>query len=366
MFIYRQNSKYIDPLNIIFLCGSKYSFSNPNEKRNVLKRHIESSIPGCRALILEEHFQFASTTKSYLSYDDIFLYSLAQIEELASLFANNIVIIHETVSTAAELGMFAANPELTKKICLLSPDDVSIEEKKVSTFIEKAFLVSSSPETMIGKHIVYYPDVHVHRESCNKSEYWTTFHNNSIGQELSKSLLSFLHKEEHESEICFRSPPYGSSNSGSNTIDYRVNKDNTVLSIALRAETLKILLLALFLNNNFQTNLCVEKPIKDHVTDIEQSFYKLIHDSVSDLSNFDISNYEVKISIKNANCSVRQAIGYFLYMLQGIGLIKMEQTHSKFPQIRKVLPTADLESLRKSFPELIIERPQTAFGRLMT
>lgn len=366
MYIYRQNSKYIDPLNIIFLCGSKYSVSNPNEKRNVLKRHIESSIPGYRALILEEHFRFASTTKSYLSYDDIFLYSLAQIEELASLFANNIVIIHETVSTAAELGMFAANPELTKKICLLSPDDVSIEEKKVSTFIEKAFLVSSSPETMIGKHIVYYPDVHVHRESCNKSEYWTSFHNNSIGQELSKSLLSFLHKEEHESEICFRSPPYGSSNSSSNTIDYHVNKDDTVLSITLRAETLKILLLSLFLHDNFLTNLCVEKPIKDHVTDIEQSFYRLMHDSVSDLSNLDISNYEVEISIKNSNCSIRQAIGYYLYMLQGIGLIKMEQTNSKLPQIRKVLPTAELELLRKTFPELIIERPQTAFGRLMT
>ena len=365
MYIYRQNGKYIDPLNIIFLCGSKYSPTNPNEKRNVLKHHIETAIPGCHALILEEHFKFTNTTKAYLAYDEIFLHSLAQIEELASLFASNIVIIHETVSTAAELGMFAINPELTKKICLLSPDDISIEEKKVSTFIEKAFLVSESPETMIGKHIVYYPDVQVHRESCNKSEYWTSFHNNVIGDELSKSLLSFLHKDTIESEICFHSPQYGSANNNSSTIDYHINREGGTVTIALRAETLKTLLLALFLHNSFLVELNVEKPIKDHVTDIEHTFRTLMRNTISSLSDIDIANYEVKISIKSANCNVRQAIGYYVYMLQGVGLIKMEQTSAKLPQIRKIVPSTELELLRKSFPELIIERPQTAFGRLM-
>lgn len=104
-----------------------------------MKEHIDGSTSNLHAIILEENFQFASTSKQYLSYDDIYLSGLAQIEQLASLYASKIIIIHETISTAAELGMFAIDPILAQKICLLVPDKVSIEEEKISGFIRLAF-----------------------------------------------------------------------------------------------------------------------------------------------------------------------------------------------------------------------------------
>jgi hypothetical protein len=147
---------YDDPLNIVFLCGNKYTKTDPREKRILLKAFLKENIAHCRAIILEENFIFGRTNMQYLAYDDAFLDGLAQVEQLASLFASKIIIIHETISTAAELGMFAINPALSKKICVLVPDDISIEERKTSGFIKLAFMNSNSKNTKIGKQIVYY------------------------------------------------------------------------------------------------------------------------------------------------------------------------------------------------------------------
>ena len=166
MLIFAENYSYDDPLNIVFLCGSHYSKKSKHDKRNILKEHIDGSTSNLHAIILEENFQFASTSKQYLSYDDIYLSGLAQIEQLASLYASKIIIIHETISTAAELGMFAVDPILAQKICLLVPDKVSIEEEKISGFIRLAFFQEKAPENMV-RLIRYYPDVEVHRISIN-------------------------------------------------------------------------------------------------------------------------------------------------------------------------------------------------------
>ena len=130
MLIFAENYSYDDPLNIVFLCGSHYSKKSKHDKRNILKEHIDGSTSNLHAIILEENFQFASTSKQYLSYDDIYLSGLAQIEQLASLYASKIIIIHETISTAAELGMFAIDPILAQKICLLVPDRFQLRKKR--------------------------------------------------------------------------------------------------------------------------------------------------------------------------------------------------------------------------------------------
>lgn len=91
MLIFAENYSYDDPLNIVFLCGSHYSKKSKHDKRNILKEHIDGSTSNLHAIILEENFQFASTSKQYLSYDDIYLSGLAQIEQLASLYASKII-----------------------------------------------------------------------------------------------------------------------------------------------------------------------------------------------------------------------------------------------------------------------------------
>lgn len=95
-----------------------------------MKEHIDGSTSNLHAIILEENFQFASTSKQYLSYDDIYLSGLAQIEQLASLYASKIIIIHETISTAAELGMFAIDPILAQKSAYSYPTRFQLRKKR--------------------------------------------------------------------------------------------------------------------------------------------------------------------------------------------------------------------------------------------
>ena len=79
MLVFSHNYRYKDPLNIVFLCGSHYDKKNNRDKRKILKEYIDNSILNSQAIILEENFQFKTTNKEYLSYDDIYLTGLAQI-----------------------------------------------------------------------------------------------------------------------------------------------------------------------------------------------------------------------------------------------------------------------------------------------
>ena len=142
--------------HVVFLCGNKFVGQEKNDKRSILKKYIEENAADFYSIILEENFMFKNATKSYLSYDNIFLKNLFQVEQLASIFADKIIIVHETLSTAAELGMFAHDADMMKKICLLVPDSMSIEENKTTAFIKLAYLNTNTPKMQIGKKIIYY------------------------------------------------------------------------------------------------------------------------------------------------------------------------------------------------------------------
>lgn len=134
--------------------------------------------------------------KGYLAYDNIFVKNLSEVESLAALYADKIIIIHETLSTAAEIGMFAGNKSLTSKICILFPDDISIEENKISVFIKLAFFNNNHTKNDKPNRIKYYPDIEIHRSSVNKSEYHTFFHENKIGDVLGQKVLKYVKKEK--------------------------------------------------------------------------------------------------------------------------------------------------------------------------
>ena len=138
-----------------------------------MKKFLLDSNINCQTVLLEENFVFAKNKKGYLAYDNIFVKNLSEVESLAALYADKIIIIHETLSTAAEIGMFAGNKSLTSKICILFPDDISIEENKISAFIKLAFFNNNDTKNDKPNRIKYYPDIEIHRSSVNKSEYHT-------------------------------------------------------------------------------------------------------------------------------------------------------------------------------------------------
>jgi hypothetical protein len=364
MLLYKDTFKCDNPFNIVFLCGCRYNENGPNEKRNVLKKFLEDNICGCNAIILEEHFMFAKTNKHYLSYDDIFLNNLSQVEQLASLFANKIIILHETISTATELGMFAINVSLLRKICLLTPDDISIEEQKASTFIKLAFKNNNTPEMKLGKHIIFYPDVDVHKVSTNKIDYYTYFHNNEIGQNLGGKITKFIKSKKAEDIIKFSKNQFGIPNTNEYQIDYYIDVDEMKIKIYVHPEVLKIQILALFFIEEYRKQFRLPKEIKDHVTFIHEEYSEILLNTIAELEGIEFIDYEPEIRLKDTDCKLRQSIGYFLYMLQACELIILERTSKLNESIRKIRLTNDLEICKSKVANLIYEKENTAFGRL--
>ena len=361
MYIFTDRFQYNDPLNIVFLCGSRYQKSR-TEKRNVLKQHLEDNVTNCHVIILEENFNFRNTTRSHLAYDDIFLYSLAHVEELASLFADSIIIIHETISTAAELGMFANNPALLKRICLLTPDPYSVEEEKVSAFIRLAFLQDRAPETTIGKHIMFYPDTELFFDSPKKSGYYTYFHNNSIGTHLSQNILSFVKRESVTQEIRFRKSRYNKPFKSECSVDYSIDSTSASINAYVHSNTLKLQLLSMFFQDDVLKEIKQAKKIAAHVSFIQAKYTQLLTDSIAYYSGNALADYSITISVKNTTCTLRQAIGYFIYMLQAMGFVRIQIVDEEDLSSREICITNQLESLKEVLSSVITEQVPTAFG----
>lgn len=365
MLVFSESYSYKDPLNIVFLCGSHYDKKNPRDKRTILKKYINESIPNLHAIILEENFQFANTNKQYLSYDNIYLAGLAQIEQLASLFANKIIIIHETISTAAELGMFAIDPVLAHKICLLVPDNVSVEEEKISGFIRLAFFKNDAPETKV--HVIrYYPDVEVHRTSPNKSDYHSFFHGDKVGAFLGKALKAFLVDKSSQKTIHFQKNRFQKPTGDSSIVDYTISSKDNTITVSTHIESLKIHLLSMLGVDPIRKELREEKEIRIHVNYIYNTYLNILQNTVETLSGTNTSDYKVSVYLKGSNCHLKQAIGYFLYMLQAANLISLVQKNSFTPTTRKVQFSTALDKYENSIHNAIVELETTEFGRLVT
>lgn len=367
MLVFKEKIRYADPLNIIFLCGSKFNTKSGKDKRIILKEFLSQNINNSRMVILEENFVFSSSSKKYLAYDDIFLKNLLEVEKLAALFADKVIIIHETISTAAEIGMLAGDIELTPKICVLVPDDISIEENKVSSFIRLAFFNDKAPVSYMPRKIVYYPDVEVHRSSKNKSEYHTFFYQNQIGENLGNQILDFVTKPSVERDIKIKKAIYGKTYIDKGTVSYSIIEEDKKINTSLYADVLKIHLLSMLSVDAFKSSLRNEKDIKDHVTDIESNYKQILVDTVCCIEGLDSSGYSIQVDIIDIkSCNLRQAIGYFLYMLQATELVKLEQqTDNLASNIRKVRFSEQLDVYTDEFKDYIYEKPKTAFGGIM-
>jgi len=366
MLVFANEFSYSDPLNIIFLCGAQYlkrGGKKPREKRDILKKYLESTLERTNVIILEENFCFGKTTKNYLSYDDVFLKNLAQVEQLASLYANKIIIIHETISTAAEIGMFAINPTLSSKMCLLTPDDFSIEEEKVSGFIKLAFMNRETPESNIKKRIVFYPDIEVKRYSQYKSEYHTFFHNDEIGENLGNEITAFAKLNNVNKQVIFGSCSYGKPRLDSQIVNYHIDVETGAINVFVHIEALKIQLLSLFYLNDFKNEIHKSKHIKEHVKFICEKYKEILKNTAAYLAGVETNTFEIKVELKNSVCDLWQAVGYYLYILQAIQLVKMVQSGDNADE-RCIEPTQFLKVYEKEIKAMISIKKDTAFGRL--
>ena len=308
---------------------------------------------------------FKKTNQTYLSYDDIFLKNLFQVEHLASIFADKIIIVHETLSTAAELGMFARNANMMKKICLLVPDSMSIEESKVTSFIKLAYLNSKTPNIQIGEKITFYPDIDVIRFSEFKSDYRTEFHNNEIGPNLGKKVLSFISQKSGDSKITFSKNKYSESYKNIDKVAYSINKKSHRINVYINSHILRIQLFSLFFVDEFKKEIRTDKYIKDHINFIKNFYNNIMLNTICHIEGLRASEFCINIKLSEPLCDLNQAIGYFIYMLQGASLISLESNAKVSDNsIRKIRISNKFKEYTHYLGEYIEDFEITNFGRL--
>ena len=158
MKVFNDRVSFTDPFRVVFLCGSKFNRYNDTDKRIIIENYILSHYSNISVIILEENFIFKESNLTYLSYDEICMKNLLQIELLVSLYASKIILIHESHSTAAEIGAFSSKKELLPRIAIIAPDKYSVEEDKLGGFLERSF--SHQDEKNIGlngkKHHAFF------------------------------------------------------------------------------------------------------------------------------------------------------------------------------------------------------------------
>lgn len=361
MLVFRKKFSFSSFPIIVFLCGNKYSKNDSNDKRNILKEYIEEKHIGFRAIILEENFFFQKTNLNFLSYDDVFLRNLEQVEQLASIFADKIIIIHETISTGAELGMFAASLKEPSKICLLFPDSYSVDERKITSFINYAFFNGREKSEQINK-IAFYPDVSIRRLSNETSYYISSFHNNCIGNHLGADIDNFILSNSLQNKT-IRFKKYLYNISSDNNIEYCFQKKKNKLQVYVSSQALKYQLCSIISIKDVISELRKGKTIKQHVEFLCKTYRQIMKNTISELYGFDFSKTYQYIHLKEYQCKIEQAIGYFFYMLQGASLIELYAPDKSNLNIRKIIIKMDFKKIINQSSNLLYDKKESEFER---
>ncbi|MFJ6413910.1 hypothetical protein ACIQLG_14070 [Terribacillus saccharophilus] len=344
-----------NPLRIFFLCGSFFNTKGGNklDKRIVLKKHIESLNPNYKCLILEENFLFRQS-KSKLNYNDINMKSLKDIELLTSLMSDKVMIFHESVSTAAEIGLFSSDKIINDKMIILAPDSYSIEQDVISGFINLSYNNKVLPDYNI-EIIRYYPGTYSYEISNNSNKIHTYFVNNVLGENLKSRLNNSL----EISEVCINIEKQNKYNLFNNEISkyYVAGKE---LNVMLNIKHLVTLLTSLFSADEVKRKL--REPISGGVDGSTKIKRKVLFKAISVIKSYFIEYIErailsnnptlrfekIKISLASTNITFSQSVSYFIYVLYGINLIDINTT------FKKLTIAVQFEQISEAYVDLII------------
>lgn len=106
------------------------------------------------------------------------------------------------------------------------------------------------------------------------------------------------------------------------------------------------------------------KKIIDHVDYLCKEYKKILQNSINYYDKEILSVYEIKVKLNiPMEISIRQAVGYFLFMLQGIQLIHLDSVNEDDPDIRKVVFSQELLKMEDSLRGIIVEQGETEFVR---
>jgi hypothetical protein len=343
-------------LKVVFLCGVLFGRDDENDKRSVLKTYLQKSSTH-HPVILEEHF----TIKDY---EDIGVRNLHDLETLVGCFSDAIIIIHESISTGAELGMLASNRAVASKLLVLHPDTNSVEERKISSFIELAFY-GKDPVLSKDNAVTFHPALAKNYETNDRYIYHTTFPNNlNLASHTRDGIDAFLGKPDIQpmSAITFSETLYERpSTHKPDVVDYCV-KDET-LNVYVSPMAMRCLLFSLLSLESARSCIEGSRSISVALSALEDELNKLILATLRTKLGLELN--KIKVNMKGLELSTyqdgstndyRKTIGLFMYLLKAMGYLSAEDN-------KKFKFTRLFTSIRNQFSETIIIAKKTAFAK---
>lgn len=307
------------PFYIFFLCGAEYNKTTPEKDKRIILKNYLSSNSKIFPIILEENFIFKSTTKQYLSYDDIYMKSLLDIEILMCFFSDFIIIIHETMSTAGEIGVFGSNPKLSDKILLLVPDKYQVEEEKISGFLKYAF---KNRITYLNQED-FYPVSKINYISAELKNYHTFFVNNKIGSNLSKKIDNYVNRCLRTTNIELRIDNTKISRiENTNKIMYYINKKEKIIKLFLISSDILLYIISFFSNQKIVDEMRELNTLKELVLFIKDLFIDTISNTICEKEKIIKKEYNISVLVPfRPNVEFISVIGYSLYLFQAMELL---------------------------------------------
>ncbi|MFC5704184.1 hypothetical protein ACFPVX_23090 [Cohnella faecalis] len=360
-FFFNESVVINNPLRIFFLCGSNF-VKNPQQvilndekylikdKRIVLQKFLESTYVGknFRSIILEDKFMFSDNSRRHLNYNDINLKSLKSIELLTSLFSDFVLIIHESYSTAAEIGMFSTVESINEKLIILTPNEYSIDEDYFSGFMRLAYQNPIYSKHNI-KRIQYNPGTYQFHISKYSRKFHTFFIENEIKGMLANSLSSCFNVL-CEKNISFRNK----ANIYDRPSNYYQLVESSKIQVNLDSNDLLAYLISLFnvdqLRREFILNVDMTCLNVDSTSNRRKLLFKegtrivgkQFKDVIFNTLKVQIPNIETKFgpiekidrfidfNVRNQVVNLYESISYFLYILFALSYININGDNTRF------------------------------------
>ena len=307
-YMFINKPEFAEPIRVIFLCGVKFK-DNETDKRIVLKNYLEND-PKNKVLILEKYFDFAFKNDSntgLLSYYDAELFNLHNIESFAALVATNVLVVHESLSTAGELGVFGSNEALRDRIITLVPDQFSVEEEKLSSFLRLAFW--NKKDRLINNNVIrFYPITNRSMVSEMHSFYETSFDDNRLPPSIARRIKSQLIKHPCSKVLAINAE--------------NIKNEKQSIGIWLSCDSIKNYLLAILSISEIRKKLRSCKKVYEIRNILSNVFVDTLKNTYSSISGEPPKTIAVHIE-KQPGLTFDNAISFMMYFCHACGIMKI-------------------------------------------
>lgn len=321
-YIFRKQ-KIEEEYRYIFLCGVKYGRNEPTDKRNVLRDNLLKYDCNLRPIILEDNFMFGKKSKRLLRYGDIYMQDLYQVEMVMNYLSDNNIIIQESISTGAEIGLFLSEPDSARKTCLLVPDKMAVEEDKLGEFIRRAFVNAQNQV----QTITFYPRIEKNLLSENVKNWHTSFFEDEIGPNLRNKIMQFLEDSRVDYTLQFSDRI---SNVKKGYICYEIRKGN--LRIIALPRLLLCCIASIFnIREVYREIFNRAKEMKDYIREIKEVLQEIFTTTIVEETGELVKECTIKVHWNVENVYIGQLIGMSLYLFQAAGFmtIKKDELYDK-------------------------------------